>query len=140
MEWLNVTATQGLWGLFVSAFLSATVLPGSSEVLLFGFLQQHADEFWPAIGVAALGNTLGGMTTYACGRYLPKWQALETLPHQAAVRRFGPAALLLAWLPLLGDALCLVAGWLKLPWLACGFYMGIGKTLRYALVAQGALF
>jgi membrane protein YqaA with SNARE-associated domain len=65
---------------------------------------------------------------------------MASLPHQASVRRFGPALLLLAWLPLIGDALCLVAGWLKLPWLACGLYMGIGKGLRYALVAQGALF
>ena len=139
MEWLNVTAEQGLWGIFVSSFLSATVLPGGSELLLFGFLKLHPEQFWPALGLATLGNTLGGMTTYACGRFLPEWQRLDTLPHKDRLEHWGPAALLLSWVPLIGDALCLAAGWLKLPWLPCLLLMALGKALRYALVGQGAL-
>ncbi len=138
MEWLNVTAEQGLWGIFLSSFLSATVLPGGSELLLFGFLKLHPEQFWPALGLATLGNTLGGMSTYACGRFLPKWQRLEQLPHRDRLERRGPALLLLSWAPVLGDALCLCAGWLKLNWLSCLLYMAVGKALRYALVAQGS--
>ncbi|WP_026688206.1 YqaA family protein [Azovibrio restrictus] len=138
MEWLNVTAEQGLWGIFLSSFLSATVLPGGSELLLFGFLKLHPEQFWPALGLATLGNTLGGMSTYACGRFLPKWQRLEQLPHRDRLERRGPALLLLSWAPVLGDALCLCAGWLKLNWLSCLLYMALGKALRYALVAQGS--
>lgn len=139
MEWLNVTAEQGLWGIFVSSFLAATILPGGSELLLFGFLKLHPAEFWPALGLATLGNTLGGMSTYACGRFLPKWQRLDTLPHKARLARWGPAALLLSWVPLSGDALCLAAGWLKLPWLPCLLLMALGKALRYTLIGQSAL-
>ncbi|MCE1171477.1 MAG: DedA family protein [Azovibrio sp.] len=138
MEWLNVTAEQGLWGIFLSSFLSATVLPGGSELLLFGFLKLHPEQFWPALGLATLGNTLGGMSTYACGRFLPKWQRLEQLPHRDRLERRGPVLLLLSWAPVLGDALCLCAGWLKLNWLSCLLYMAVGKALRYALVAQGS--
>lgn len=138
MEWLNVTAEQGLWGIFLSSFLSATVLPGGSELLLFGFLKLHPEQFWPALGLATLGNTLGGMSTYACGRFLPKWQRLEQLPHRDRLERRGPALLLLSWAPVLGDALCLCAGWLKLNWLSCLLCMALGKALRYALVAQGS--
>lgn len=140
MEWLNVTAEQGLWGIFLSSFLSATLLPGGSELLLFGFLKLHPEQFWPALGLATLGNTLGGMTTYACGRFLPKWQRLEHLPHKDKLEHWGPAALLLSWAPLIGDALCLAAGWLKLHWLPCLLFMAVGKALRYALVGQSALF
>jgi len=140
VEWLNVTAEQGLWGIFLSSFLSATVLPGGSELLLFGFLKLHPEQFWPALGLATLGNTLGGMSTYACGRFLPKWQRLEQLPHRDRLERRGPALLLLSWTPVLGDALCLCAGWLKLNWLSCLLFMAVGKALRYALVAQGSVW
>lgn len=140
MEWLNVTAEQGLWGIFISSFLSATVLPGGSELLLFGFLKLHPEQFWPALGLATLGNTLGGMSTYACGRFLPQWQRLEHLPHKDRLEHWGPAALLLSWAPIIGDAFCLAAGWLKLHWLPCLVWMTLGKTLRYALIGQSALF
>lgn len=139
MEWLNVTAEQGLWGIFLSSFLAATVLPGGSELLLFGFLKLHPEQFWPALGFATLGNTLGGMSTYACGRFLPRWQRLESLPHKEQLERWGSGVLILSWVPLIGDALCLAAGWLKLHWLPCLLFMALGKALRYGLVGQGAL-
>ena len=80
MEWLNVTAEAGLGGLFLASFLAATVLPGGSEPLLWGFLSLHPAEMWPALGLATLGNTAGGMTSWWCGRYLPRWQKLRDKP------------------------------------------------------------
>ncbi|MGB4066027.1 MAG: YqaA family protein [Azonexus sp.] len=139
MEWLNVTAESGLWGLLVASFLSATVLPGGSEALLWGFLHLHPAEYGLALMLTTLGNTAGGMTSWWCGRYLPRWQKLENLPHRDQLERWGSPALLLAWAPLIGDALCLAAGWLRLHWLPCCLFMAIGKFARYWLVAQTAL-
>lgn len=75
-----------------------------------------------------------------CGRYLPRWQRIETLPQKPAIERWGSPALLLSWLPLIGDALCLAAGWLRLHWLpCCCFFMAAGKFARYWLVSYAAL-
>ena len=139
MEWLNVTAEAGLGGLFLASFLASTVLPVSSEPLLWGFLQLHPGELWPALALATVGNTAGGMTSWWCGRFLPRWQRLATLPHQESLKRWGSPALLLSWLPLIGDALCLGAGWLRLRWLPCCLFMAAGKFARYWLVSQTAL-
>ena len=139
MEWLNVTAESGLWGLLVASFLSATVLPGGSEALLWGYLRLHPAQFGPALALATLGNTGGGMVSWWCGRFLPRWQKLENLPQRDKLERWGSPALLLAWVPLIGDALCLAAGWLRLHWLPCCLFMAIGKLARYWLVAQSAL-
>ncbi len=139
MEWLNVTAEAGLGGLFLASFLAATVLPGGSEPLLWGFLQLHPAEMGPALALATLGNTAGGMTSWWCGRYLPRWQRLENLPHQERMTRWGSPALLLAWLPLVGDALCVAAGWLRLHWAPCCLFMAAGKFVRYWILAQAAI-
>lgn len=132
---MNVTVEQGLFGLLAAGFLSATLLPGGSEALLWGFLQLHPEQTWVALFVATLGNTLGGLTTYGCGRLLPKWRKLAALPHSSEVQRWGCPILLLAWLPVIGDALCLAAGWLRLHWLHCTVMMAIGKFIRYGAIA-----
>ncbi len=124
-----------LWSLAVAAFLAATVLPMSSEVALFGVLKLHPHLFWPAIAVATVANTLGGMTSYLIGRFLA---ARKPLKHVEQVEKWGPAALLLAWAPLVGDALCVAAGWLKLNWMASVAFQAAGRLARYVLVAQGA--
>jgi len=138
LDWLNLSAEAGLWGLFAGSFLSATLLPGGSEALLFAFLRLHPEERDAALLLATLGNTAGGMTSWACGRWLPAWRRLDTLPHLDTMRRHGAAALLLSWVPLIGDALCVAAGWLRLHWLPCLLFMAAGKAARYWLVAQGA--
>jgi membrane protein YqaA with SNARE-associated domain len=123
-----------LWALFLSAFVSSTVLPGNSEIVLAAVLKGGGASATAAVAVATLGNTLGGMTTYGIGRLLP-----SRLPENAAlarVRRFGPAALLLSWVPFIGDALCAAAGWLKLPIAACTAAMAVGKLARYAALAH----
>ena len=138
MEWANVTAEQGLAGLFLSSFLAATLLPGGSEAVLWGFLQLHPEQKSTALALATLGNTLGGMTSWACGRFLPRWQRLDRLPQMHHLQRWGSPALLFSWLPLVGDALCVAAGWLRLHWLPCCLFMALGKFARYWLVAQTA--
>jgi membrane protein YqaA with SNARE-associated domain len=136
VDWLNVTVEQGLGGLFLASFLSSTVLPGGSEAILWGFLHLHPEQVWLALGLATLGNTAGGMTTWWCGRFLPRWQRLETMPYREHLERWGSPLLLLSWAPVVGDALCLAAGWLRLHWLPCCLFIAAGKFLRYWLVAQ----
>jgi membrane protein YqaA with SNARE-associated domain len=139
MEWLNISAEMGVWGLFMGSFLAATLLPGGSEALLFALLKLHPEAVWSALWLASLGNTLGGMTSYAGGRWLPRGQKFASSAAQAWLRRAGSPILLLAWLPLIGDVLCVGAGWLRLDWRACAACMALGKFARYWVVAQGAL-
>jgi membrane protein YqaA with SNARE-associated domain len=127
-------AEQGLWGLFVAAFVSATVLPGGSEVVLIAVLHQHPDLWWQAVGVASIGNTLGGATSYLIGRLIPNKAQSKAIIY---LHRYGYWALLLSWVPLFGDALCVAAGWLRFnPWLSLVLF-AIGKLVRYLLVAGG---
>jgi membrane protein YqaA with SNARE-associated domain len=134
------TAEAGLAGLFLASFLSATLLPGGSEAVLIAVVHQHPDQAMAALLLATLGNTLGGMTTYGMARWLPqKVGAGDTaMKRLDALRRHGAPLLLLAWAPIIGDALCAAAGWLRLPLLACTLWMAAGKAARYALVIAGA--
>lgn len=122
-----------LWALFAASFLAATLLPGGSEAALYGVLKLHPDQYWPALGVATLGNTLGGMSSYLIGRIIPQ---KKDLPGLQAVRKYGSPALLLSWAPFIGDPLCIAAGWLRLnPWLSA-LFMGLGKFTRYVAIAS----
>ncbi len=124
-----------LMALFASSFLAATLLPGGSEAVLFGVLKLHPGQLWTALAVATLGNTLGGMSSYLIGRVLPPKQNLRGLP---AARKYGAPVLLLSWVPILGDPLCVTAGWLRLdPWLSA-LYIALGKLARYAVIAAFA--
>lgn len=131
------SAPAGLAALFISAFVSATVLPGNSELVLFAFLKVFPDRAAQAIAVATVANTLGGLTTYGIGRLLPQRKALP--PRALAwVQRYGALALLLSWVPLIGDALCAAAGWLRVRWWTAALAMALGKLARYAVIAQAA--
>lgn len=125
-----------LWGLFAASFFSATLLPGHSEAALFAFLRFYPEQVWLAIAVATVGNTVGGMTSYFIGRLIPEKSPQKANGRGLAwVRRYGVFSLLLAWLPIVGDALPLAAGWLRLnPWLSA-LFMAVGKFVRYAAVA-----
>lgn len=126
----------GLWALFASSFLAATLLPGGSEAVLFGVLKLDPAQYWPALAVATLGNTLGGMSSYLVGRVIPQKKDLPGLP---AMRRYGSPALLLAWVPVIGDPLCVAAGWLRLdPWLSA-LFIALGKLARYLVIAALAV-
>lgn len=125
-----------LGGLFLSSFLAATLLPGGSEAVLFGVLKLNPGLLWPALALATLGNTLGGMSSYLLGRVLPERRPTKWL---AFVRRYGSPALLLAWAPLVGDALCVAAGWLRLNAVYVLLFMAAGKLARYLAIAWTAI-
>jgi membrane protein YqaA with SNARE-associated domain len=93
-----------------------------------------------ALLLATLGNTLGGMTTYGMARWLPqKVGAGDTaMKRLDALRRHGAPLLLFAWTPIIGDALCAAAGWLRLPPIPCALWMTVGKAARYVLLVAGA--
>ena len=129
----------GLSTVFVVSFISATLLPLGSEPVVFGLVELNPDLFWPAIGVATVGNTLGGALSWWMG--LASHRVVDHYRHSSHhlralqwLQRLGPKACLLAWLPLVGDPLCAVAGWLKLPFWPCLGYMAIGKLARYVLM------
>ena len=126
----------GLSTVFVVSFISATLLPLGSEPVVFGLVKLNPALFWPTILVATAGNTLGGAVTWAMG--LASHQVVNRYQHSKThlkaldwLERLGPKACLLAWLPVVGDPLCAVAGWLKLPFWPCVIYMAIGKLARY---------
>jgi membrane protein YqaA with SNARE-associated domain len=124
---------------FVASFVAATLVPLSSEAALYGYLRLFPEHAAAAIALATLGNTAGGMTTYLIGRLLPERSRARLDARALAwLARYGAAALVLAWLPLVGDALCLAAGWLRVHWVAALAFMAVGRLLRYLLVAQGA--
>ena len=127
-----LTSDLSLWGLFLSSLLGATLLPGGSELVLAGVLKLHPELFWAALLVGTLGNTLGGMISFGMGWLLPQTQQLK---HVSKVRQYGTPALLFAWLPLIGDALCLAAGWLRLNPYQAVLFMFIGKFARYGMIA-----
>jgi len=123
----------GLWALFGSSFLAATLLPGGSEAVLFAVLKLYPEQSALALGIATLGNTLGGMSSYLIGRILPQKKDLRGLE---AVRKYGSPSLLLSWVPFIGDPLCVAAGWLRLnPWLSA-LFMASGKLARYVVIAS----
>jgi membrane protein YqaA with SNARE-associated domain len=130
-----LSAEAGLAGLFVASFLAATLLPGGSEAALLALVALHPEQAMPALLLATVGNTAGGMSTYALGRLLPAGQ----VPQKSTLAgRHGPPILLLAWTPVIGDALCAAAGWLRLRWLPCLLWMALGKGMRYAVLLAGA--
>jgi membrane protein YqaA with SNARE-associated domain len=97
-------------------------------------------EFWPVILAATAGGTLGGVLTWAMGYGAER--AFERATHRAPrerraltwLQRFGPKACALSWLPLVGDPLCVAAGWLRLPFWPCLAWMAAGKFARYWLL------
>jgi len=126
----------GLTTVFVVAFLSATLLPLGSVPVVLGVIKLNPELYWPVMFVATAGNTLGGITNWLLGygahSAVDKVRGAAT--HVRALdwlQRFGPKACLLSWLPGIGDPLCAVAGWLRLPFWQCVPYMALGMFLRY---------
>lgn len=139
MDWLALPQV-GLPAVFVVALVSATLLPLGSEPAVAALVLAEPALFWPAVLVATVGNTVGGAISWWMG-----WgaeRAYEQVRHRPPrelrvlelLRRFGPKACLLSWLPLVGDPLCALAGWLRLPFWPCLAWMALGKFLRYVLM------
>jgi len=115
------------------------LLPIGSEPVLYGLLRLNPGIFWPAIFVATAGNTLGGAFDWWLGYGAHKVaDRYSHSKHHTRViewlERLGPKACLMSWLPLVGDPLCAVAGWLRLPFWPCLFYMLVGKFMRYLIM------
>ncbi|MGC0951238.1 YqaA family protein [Pantoea agglomerans] len=126
--------------MFGSSFLSATLLPGSSEALLIALLIAKKTSVYGLLLAASLGNTLGGLTNILIGRLLPlKRQGRWHDTAMTWLHRLGPAALLFSWLPVMGDLLCVLAGWLRFAWLPAMLFLAVGKTLRYIVIATATL-
>ncbi|MEQ5836864.1 DedA family protein [Marinobacter sp. R17] len=127
--------------LFFTAFAAATLLPAYSEVLLGGLVTQGY-SLWGLWLFATLGNTLGSVLNGWIGRQVERFRHKRWFPvsekqlQQAQNRfnRFGQWSLLMAWLPIGGDALTLIGGIMRVPWLNFIVLVAIGKGLRYALV------
>lgn len=130
-----------LWWLFVSAFISSTIAPGGSELLLVYLVSSNQHANLALIIIASLGNTLGALSTWWLGGITAKkfpTQKFTNKSQQKAIRlvkRWGNIALLFSWLPVLGDALCFGAGWLKLPPLSGSAAIATGKIIRYACIS-----
>ena len=131
--------------MFSGAFLAATLLPGGSEVLLVALLNKVPQAWLVLVAVASIGNTLGAMTSFylgRLGRFAKSPEALSEGKHVKAltlIERYGVWSFLLSWAPIIGDILCLLAGWLKLPMLPALSMIFIGKTVRYLMVAAVTL-
>jgi uncharacterized protein HI_0489 len=144
--WFALFGEHRLWIMFASAFLSATVLPGNSEIifvtlitpLLWAGTDYLSVDIQSLLWTAVAGNTLGSLTTYALGRWLPTFNQPPQNAKLAWVlektRRHGSMMLFFSWLPVVGDVCCAVAGWLRLNWVACLIFMTLGKIVRYVFL------
>lgn len=123
--------------LFITAFISATLFPGGSEAILAGAIAATPERWLWLVAVATTGNTLGAMTSWVIGRFIPQ----KKTPSQAVqwLQRWGAWALLLSWLPVVGDAIPLAAGWLRIDPLTSLLFIAAGKGLRYCGIAAAVL-
>ncbi|MCK5189515.1 MAG: DedA family protein [Methylococcales bacterium] len=131
----------GLWGLFISSFISSTIAPGGSEAVLAYMVSEQQFNMQGLVLIATIGNTLGALTTWFLGTLAARKFSAEDLLSEkkqqslGIVRKWGVWTLLFSWLPVVGDGLCFAGGWLKLPILLSCVTIFVGKAIRYAFVA-----
>jgi len=132
---------SGVWGLFLSSFISSTIAPGGSEAVLAYMVSEGHYEVQLLVFIAAIGNTLGAITTWGLGALAAKkFPVAALLPKKKQnalnlVKKRGIWVLFFSWLPVIGDALCFAGGWLKLPLLPASLVILSGKFGRYAVIA-----
>lgn len=131
---------MSLWLLFISAFVSSTLFPGGSEAALAYLASDTRYSLMLLVSIATLGNSLGAMTSWGIGRLIAirySTEKLSKVSQQKAVARlqkYGSPVLLLSWLPVVGDPLCVAAGWLRIHWLPSLLFISVGKLLRYIVI------
>jgi len=130
-----------LWALFVSSFISSTLFPGGSELVVIALVMNDIAEPATVWFVATVGNVLGGISSWCVGRWLvykfgSSKNTNSRLNSRAVerVRQWGGPILLLSWVPVIGDPLCVAAGWLKIHFITAIIFITIGKALRYAVI------
>jgi membrane protein YqaA with SNARE-associated domain len=129
-------------GLFVIAFVAATILPAQSEAAMVG-LQVAGYPLVPLVAVASLGNTLGAVVNWALGRGIERFRGRRWFPVSPGAldraagwyRRWGRWSLLLSWAPFGGDALTVAAGLLREPFWSFLLLVAVAKTGRYVVLA-----
>lgn len=134
--------------LFLSAFLAATILPVSSEVVLAGLIVAGRGDPGLLLMVATIGNTLGSVVNWVLGRGIDSLRNRRWFPvtadryEQASriFRRFGEWTLLFAWLPVVGDAFTIAAGAARVNLGVFVVLVAIGKAARYAVIVAGGLW
>lgn len=139
-----------LAGLFISAFTSATLLPGSSEAVLVAIMATGDVSTALAIGVATLGNTLGSCVNWAMGRYASQFRQRRWFPvspekfeqYSRWYNKWGLWSLLASWVPIIGDPLTVLAGVARTPFYIFLPIVLVAKLVRYLIVAGmfGAFF
>lgn len=137
-----MTLVAACWLLFGSAFLSATLLPGSSEAVLVGLLTSGSGPSVLLVAAASIGNIAGAMVNWGMGRYFQHFKDRSWFPikdatnarAQAWFARYGIWSLLLSWVPIIGDPLTLVAGIMQVAIGRFLVFVTVGKVLRYALI------
>ena len=144
LEWLALPQF-GLTTVFVVSLVSATLIPLGSEPAVFGLVKLNPELFWPAILVATAGNALGGAINWWMG--FGAKRAYENYKHSSVqakalawLEKLGPKACFFAFLPIIGDPLATIAGWLKLSFWQCFLWGTAGKFLRYVVMTAGALW
>lgn len=135
----------GLSTVFIVSLVSATLVPLGSEPAVFGLIKLNPALYWPTIFVATAGNALGGVVNWWMG--FGAKRAYEGYKHSAVqakalawLERLGPRACFFAFLPVVGDPLATLAGWLKLPFWQCFLYGALGKFLRYLVMTTALLY
>ena len=130
----------GIWGLFLSAFISSTIAPGGSEAVLAYLVHGGRFDSSVLLVTATVGNTLGAMTTWFLGWWAAARYGVDHVhdPRKrkaiASVRRWGWSILLLSWLPVVGDGFCFGAGWLRMGVPVSVLAILLGKLARYAAI------
>jgi membrane protein YqaA with SNARE-associated domain len=135
-------------GLFAAALAAATILPAQSELLLAGLLSAGEQSPVLLVTIASLGNILGSIINWGLGRYLIhlrhcRWFPLKPAAYDRTVgwfNRYGLWSLLLAWVPVIGDPLTVVAGALRVDLLRFTVLVAIGKVGRYIFIALSVLW
>ena len=123
-------------GLWFSAFSSATILPGTSDVVLLAFVNANPQLWLGALLLATLGNGMGGMVSYGMGRLVPDKHRPSERIH-GWIQKYGVWALLMSWVPFVGDGLAIAAGWLRLNFWLSSLMLVLGKFARYAVLVLG---
>jgi membrane protein YqaA with SNARE-associated domain len=133
-------AEVGLIAIGITSFLASTIMPLGSEPYLLAFLELHPQQYLEAVVIASIANTLGGVSTWYLGslsnRFVSSTSKFEN-HHKLLkyMKKYGASMLIFSWLPVVGDVISGLAGWMKLPLGPCFIYMLIGKSLRYIVIA-----
>lgn len=132
-----------LSGLFLAAFLAATLVPAQSEAVLVGLILAGGHPLWLLLAIATLGNVLGSVVNWLLGRFLAHYAGRRWFPLTQArmdrasgwYRRWGYFSLLAAWVPVIGDPLTLAAGVLREPFWRFLLLVTLAKGGRYLVLA-----